>query len=110
MELNGSPVASAPMCRGSLRAVLFQCQNSRVHLRDRLDAEAVVGVAHRDEPAVRQAQTDAEQVGIHVGEIGNVVGVLAALDVLAGFVGVVYCSADLIEGETGDHGALLAPW
>ena len=81
-----------------------------MHLRHRLDTEAVVGVAHGDESAVRQAQTDAEQVGIHVGEIGNVVGILAALDVLAGFVGVVHGGADLIEGETGYHGALLASW
>ena len=100
----------ADVVEDRLRAVLFQCQNSRVHFRDRFNAEAVVGVAHRDEPAVRQAQTDAEQVGIHVGEIRNVVGILAALDVLAGFVGVVHGGADLIEGETGDHGALLASW
>ena len=90
--------------------MLLQRQNGRVHLRHRLDTEAVVGVAHGDESAVRQAQTDAEQTGIDVREIRDIMRVLAALDVLAGFIGVVYRGADLVEGETGDHGALLAPW
>lgn len=53
-------------------ADLAQYEDGRVHLRYRLDAEAVVGVAHRDDAPVGQANADAEQVGIHVGQVGNV--------------------------------------
>ena len=59
-----------------------------MHRRHRLDAQAVVGVADGDDASVGQAQADAEQVGIDVGQIGDVVGILAVLDALAGFVGV----------------------
>ena len=86
-------VEGQPRCVGAdlvedlLTAVLVHGENRRRDLRHRLDAEFVVHVAHGHHVAVGQAGRDAEEVRRHVGQIGDIVGVLAARFVLAAFVG-----------------------
>lgn len=90
-------------------AELAQYEDGRVHLRYRLDAEAVVGVAHRDDAPVGQANADAEQVGIHVGQVGNVMGVLAAGEVLACGIGIFDGGLHLVVGERVGRGQYRPP-
>ena len=71
------------------------------------DAEPIVGIAHGDDAPVGQTDADAEQTGIHVGQIGDVMGVLAALQVFARGVGIFDGGFQLVEGDRLDHGGLL---
>ena len=86
-------VEGQPRCVGAdlvedlLTAVLVHGEDRRRDLRHRFDAEFVVHVAHGHHVAVGQAGRDAEEVRRHVGQIGDIVGVLAAGFVLAAFVG-----------------------
>ena len=70
-----------------LRSVLVHGENRRGDLRHRFDAEDVVRVADRHDVAVGQTGRDAEERRRYAGQVGDVVGVLAALLLLAAVVG-----------------------
>ena len=83
IELNTCPVASTPT-PFSIALSPLSCITSRhgEDLRDRLDREQLLDVADRVDLAVDGDQRDAEQVRRHLGEGGDVVGVLAFLQSL----------------------------
>ena len=81
IELKGSPVGvGADLGEHLFGAVLVHRQDGGGDFRHRFDAEAVVGVADRHDcrPSARQTEMP-KSVGGHVFQIGDVVGVLAAL-------------------------------
>jgi hypothetical protein len=57
------------------------------HLGDRLEGECKAGIAGREQRAVHRHHGDTEQLRRHLRQIGDVVGVGAALLLQAGAVG-----------------------
>ena len=77
-----------------LDARLLHHQRHREDLRDRLDRHLGLDVAHRVDLAVDRDQRDAEEVRVDLGERGDVVGVLALLQVLVLREGRLQCGLE----------------
>ena len=81
IELNRAPVASTPICFSmDVEPLLLDDLRHREDFRDRLDRYLGLDVASGVDLAVGGDDGDAEQVGIDLGQRGNVVGVLAFLE------------------------------
>ena len=92
-----------------LCAVLVHRQDGRRDFRYRFDAEFVIGVAHGDHLPVGQAGRDAEEGRRYVGQVGDIVGVLAARFVLAALVGLLYGLANRCVVDFLDHCLMYLP-
>ena len=92
-----------------LCAVLVHRQDGRRDFRYRFDAEFVIGVSHGDHFAVGQAGRDAEEGRRYVGQVGDIVGVLAARFVLAALVGLLYGLANRCVVDFLDHCLMYLP-
>ena len=102
-------IIGADLRQHLLCAVLVHRQDGRRDFRYRFDAEFVIGVAHGDHLPVGQAGRDAEEGRRYVGQVGDIVGVLAARFVLAALVGLLYGLANRCVVDFLDHCLMYLP-
>ncbi len=81
IELKALPDGSTPTCSSTWsRPLVFERHPEHERLRDRLDGEVEIGVAHLVHVAVGRHHADAEPVRVGPAQLGDVGGHLALVE------------------------------
>ena len=95
-------------CKDRVRPQSFHGKRLRINLGDRLDGEGIGHVTLRDHLVIGGNDCDAEQLGIHLREIGNVIGILPVGVVLEFVVRLLnYGNHEFASGSNRTGSALL---